>query len=173
MILSDFGCAKKITESKDQDPPEESKEPNEEAPRRTRRTSFVGTAHYVSPEVIIYSYISILYSSTLQVLQNKPADETCDYWALGCIIYQCLVGDRPFNDVSEYFIFKRIIAGRYEFPEDFPSSQAKDLIDNLFILNIEDRLGSKKTGGVKSIMDHPFFDGTDWGTLPEIVSPLL
>ncbi|KAE9553121.1 hypothetical protein FO519_003674 [Halicephalobus sp. NKZ332] len=153
MILSDFGCAKKIGESDSQNPPESTGE----ASRRVRRTSFVGTAHYVSPEV----------------LQNKPADETCDYWALGCIFYQCLFGDRPFNDVSEYFIFKRIIAGKYEFPEDFSNPEAKDLIQKLFILETEDRLGSKKTGGAKAIMDHSFFAGVEWSELPEIPSPLL
>uniref|UniRef100_A0AC34QSB3 Non-specific serine/threonine protein kinase n=1 Tax=Panagrolaimus sp. JU765 TaxID=591449 RepID=A0AC34QSB3_9BILA len=157
MVLSDFGSAKKLepvpeTEKETED----AESSSDDVPkRRARRSSFVGTAHYVTPEV----------------LENRPVDETCDYWALGCIIFQCLTGERPFADVSEHLIFRRIVALRYKFPEDFPSVNARDLIENLLILEKEDRLGSKKQGGVKKIMDHAFFENVNWENLAQVASP--
>ena len=49
-----------------------------------RANSFVGTAEYVSPEL----------------LQNKVAFKSSDLWALGCIIYQFLAGRPPFHAPS-------------------------------------------------------------------------
>jgi len=46
-----------------------------------RRNSFVGTAQYVSPEL----------------LTDKKACPASDLWALGCIIYQMVAGITPFH----------------------------------------------------------------------------
>uniref|UniRef100_A0A914Y9Z8 non-specific serine/threonine protein kinase n=1 Tax=Panagrolaimus superbus TaxID=310955 RepID=A0A914Y9Z8_9BILA len=150
MILSDFGCAKFL---------EQTDEEKKELQTRIRKCSFVGTAHYVCPEVLL----------------NKVIDETCDYWALGCIIFQLLTGERPYNDVSEYFVFKRITALRYSFPDDFPSDDngAKDLIQQFLQIEASDRLGSKEKGGVEALKAHPFFNEIkDWEKLSESASPL-
>ena len=45
-------------------------------PKRNVRSSFVGTAHYISPEV----------------LKSEDVGPECDYWALGAIIFQMISG---------------------------------------------------------------------------------
>ena len=59
---------------------------------RRRATSFVGTAQYVSPEM----------------LQGRPEEKASDLWALGCILYHFIAGSFPFKGTSQYHIFQKI-----------------------------------------------------------------
>jgi len=63
-----------------------------EGGRRVHRSTFVGTAQYVSPEM----------------LEDSDCGAAADLWALGCIIYQMQVGDFAFYDVNEFLIFEKI-----------------------------------------------------------------
>jgi len=56
----------------------------DEEGRRTRSNSFVGTAQYVSPEVLKGQYANV----------GPPAD----LWALGCILYYFISGFPPFQE---------------------------------------------------------------------------
>ncbi|XP_055383640.1 3-phosphoinositide-dependent protein kinase 1 isoform X2 [Condylostylus longicornis] len=136
---------------------------NEEAQTRTRRRkcSFVGTAQYVSPEL----------------LQDGTISPACDLWALGCIIYQMISGLPPFRGNTEFLIFKQILNLNLEFPEGFDKN-AEDLVRNLLKLKPEERLGAQdKIGCYESIRTHPFFDGINWDTIriqtPPTIYPYL
>jgi 3-phosphoinositide dependent protein kinase-1 len=107
-----------------------------------RATSFVGTAEYVSPEV----------------LNNTGITYASDLWALGCIIYQMLAGRPPFKAASEYLTFQKITARELEFPENFPPAAA-GLVDALLREEPSERLGA---GGLSALRAHPFFEGVDW-----------
>ena len=61
-------------------------------PAPARRNSFVGTAQYVSPEI----------------LTNSGSSKASDLWALGCIIYQMVTGIPPFQAQNEYLIFQKV-----------------------------------------------------------------
>ena len=50
----------------------------------TETGQFVGTADYVSPEQI----------------DRKPADARSDLYSLGCVLYECLVGEAPYRSES-------------------------------------------------------------------------
>ena len=54
-----------------------------------RRGTFVGTAYYVSPEM----------------LKQNESGPASDIWALGCIIYRMLSGDVPFSGSTDYQTF--------------------------------------------------------------------
>jgi len=60
---------------------EESKDKILDSPLPPRRGTFVGTAYYVSPEM----------------LESNHAGPEADYWALGCIIFKLLFGMVPFD----------------------------------------------------------------------------
>ncbi|KRY67069.1 3-phosphoinositide-dependent protein kinase 1, partial [Trichinella pseudospiralis] len=143
ILISDFGSAKilKPTLTADQPLPLLSRVP--------KRASFVGTAQYVSPEV----------------LNSKPTTPACDFWALGCIIYQMLSGLPPFRAANEYLIFQKINKLDYEFPDGF-NAVAMDLVRKFLKTEPAERLGSVESGGVAEVKNHPFFDGIDWNTLP-------
>ncbi|KAK8862325.1 kinase-like protein [Apiospora arundinis] len=106
----------------------------------TKAESFVGTAEYVSPEL----------------LRNKNACKASDLWAFGCIIYQLLAGRPPFKGGSEYLTFQKIVELDYGFPPGFPPA-AQDLIERLLVLEPERRLT------IEHIKNHEFFDGQTFG----------
>lgn len=106
----------------------------------TRASSFVGTAEYVSPEL----------------LTDKNACKASDLWAFGCIIYQLLAGRPPFKAANEYLTFQKITSLQYEFPYGFPEV-AKDLVERLLILDPSRRLT------IENAKNHEFFDGISWG----------
>lgn len=67
----------------------------------TKKAKFVGTAEYVSPEV----------------LMDKEACPASDLWALGCIIYQFFVGQTPFKGKTEYLTFDNILKASIKYPK--------------------------------------------------------
>uniref|UniRef100_A0A914EAZ0 non-specific serine/threonine protein kinase n=1 Tax=Acrobeloides nanus TaxID=290746 RepID=A0A914EAZ0_9BILA len=146
-LLSDFGCAKRLEEKPNDIVEEKPKE-------KGRRGSFVGTSYYVSPEILNGDEVTI----------------SCDLWCLGVVIYQLLTGLKPFYDVSEYLTFQRILKCLYDFPSDFPSNDARDLIEKLLVLDPNGRLGAH---GAEELKSHPFFTDVRWEALPTIESPLL
>lgn len=140
--LIDFGSAKAFFL-----PPEQART------NKNRATSFVGTADYVSPEV----------------LNNTGISYSADLWALGCIIFQMLAGKPPFKAASEYLSFQLISAREFTFPDDFPPS-AKDLVDKLLVLEPNDRIGAQSFEPLKS---HPFFEGIIWDNIWEQDAPVF
>ncbi|ORX81789.1 Pkinase-domain-containing protein [Anaeromyces robustus] len=129
--LTDFGTAKIIENEED----------------NGRANSFVGTAEYVSPEL----------------LNDKATCKSSDFWALGCIIYQLLAGRPPFKGNNEYQTFQKIIKMEYTLPDEIPDV-AKDLIKKLLVENPDHRIGADtpEGGGYEALKSHPFFEGIIW-----------
>ncbi|XP_037241542.1 3-phosphoinositide-dependent protein kinase 1 isoform X2 [Falco rusticolus] len=124
--------------------------------RQARANSFVGTAQYVSPEL----------------LTEKSACKSSDLWALGCIIYQLVAGLPPFRAGNEYLIFQKIIKLEYDFPEKF-FPKAKDLVEKLLVLDATNRLGCEEMGGYGPLKAHPFFESIVWENLHLQTPPKL
>ncbi|PHH73524.1 hypothetical protein CDD83_4719 [Cordyceps sp. RAO-2017] len=106
----------------------------------SRSASFVGTAEYVSPEL----------------LTQKIACKASDVWAFGCIIYQLLAGRPPFKAGSEYLTFQKIVNLDYEFPLTFPAT-ARDLVERCLVLDPSRRLT------IEHLKNHKFFHGQKFG----------
>ncbi|KAK9485526.1 kinase-like domain-containing protein [Lipomyces starkeyi] len=105
-----------------------------------RLNSFVGTAEYVSPEL----------------LTDKAAGKSSDIWAFGCILYQLLCGKPPFKASNEYQTFQKIIKLEYLFPAGFPQV-ARDLVSKLLATDPLKRLT------IEQIKAHPFFADVVFG----------
>lgn len=159
VLITDFGSAKILKDDPERSSgtvDEEQQQQQQQQQRRQRRNSFVGTAQYVSPEL----------------LTDKVASRASDLWALGCIIYQMVAGLPPFRSRSEYLIFQQILKLEYEIPDGF-SELAKSLVGQLLVLDQSQRLGAQDEhgSGYPSIRAHPLFDGIDFETLHEQTPP--
>lgn len=142
--LADFGSAKIL--------PLEENNSISEYPLLTRCKSFVGTAEYVSPELLLLGYV----------------DYRCDYWSMGCILYHLIFGTPLFKGKSEYLTFKLITdSGGVDFPSDNVSPSLEDLISSILIKNMDKRLTPEQ------IMDHTFFKehSIDFNDLTTIWTP--
>ncbi|GER35399.1 protein kinase [Striga asiatica] len=110
--------------------------------------STVGTPDYIAPEVLL----------------KKGYGVECDWWSLGAIMYEMLVGYPPFYSDDPMTTCRKIVHWRnhLKFPEDAKLSlEAKDLICRL-LCDVEHRLG---TGGAAQIKAHPWFMGIEWDKL--------
>ncbi|KUI58037.1 Serine/threonine-protein kinase ksg1 [Cytospora mali] len=136
--ITDFGTAKLLPDPRD--PRAAPAEDAKTAEENSRAASFVGTAEYVSPEL----------------LTDKTAGKASDVWAFGCIIYQLLVGRPPFKGGTEYLTFQKIVGLEYEFPSGFPPA-ARDLVERCLVLDPGRRLT------IEHIKNHEFFDGHKFG----------
>lgn len=119
---------------------------------------FVGTPDYLAPETI----------------NGLGQDEMSDWWSLGCILFEFIYGYPPFHGDTPEKVFENILARKIDWPEDEDSSvseDAKDLMIKLMTIDSKERLGAnmaeKYSSGGEEIRQHPWFDGTKWGTLLE------
>ncbi|XP_035603382.1 3-phosphoinositide-dependent protein kinase 1-like isoform X4 [Oncorhynchus keta] len=135
--ITDFGTAKQLSSD-------------------DRANSFVGTAEYVSPEL----------------LTQKSACKSSDLWGLGCIIYQLVAGLPPFRAGNDYLKFQKIIKLEYEFPDKF-FPNAKDLVEHLLCLDPSNRLGCEEMGGYNPLRAHFFFKTVTWENLHLQTPPKL
>mmetsp|Transcript_6288 Transcript_6288/g.22097 ORF Transcript_6288/g.22097 Transcript_6288/m.22097 type:complete len:431 (+) Transcript_6288:389-1681(+) len=117
----------------------------------TRANSFVGTADYVSPEVLE---------------SKEPITFAADFWALGCILYQMLVGCPPFRAETEYLTFQKVLHLDYQFPSEYPS-ELRDLTEGLLKHNARTRMNAS------DIFAHRTYEGLNWNSLSDTPPPPL
>ena len=107
-----------------------------------------GTPGYMAPEAII----------------NKPHDFCVDYFALGVIIYELMIGERPYQgktrkEIKEQMFTLEIKLDSSDLPEDWEDENIIDIINKLLKRKRTKRLGSK---GCSEIKNHPWFKGVQW-----------
>lgn len=119
--------------------------------RRKLAFSTVGTPDYIAPEVLL----------------KKGYGMECDWWSLGAIMYEMLVGYPPFYSDDPITTCRKIVHWRnhLKFPEDSKvSPEARDLICRL-LCDVDHRIGS---AGADQIKAHPWFRGVAWEKLYEM-----
>lgn len=130
----------------------------EKRAKRIVAFSTVGTPDYIAPEVF---------------MQKKTGyGKECDYWSVGVIMFEMLVGYPPFFSDTPPEVYRKIMNWRetLRFPEDSNlSPESMDLICRL-CCDVKDRIGSGP-GGVNEIKSHPFFAGVVWSELRSGTGP--
>ena len=74
-----------------------------------------------------------------------------DIWSCGAVLYMMLTGKLAFEDENNILLFKKIISGKFTFPE-FLSRSSKDLIKRMLEIN------PKKRISISDIKKHPWFN---------------
>uniref|UniRef100_A0A672KGS2 Protein kinase domain-containing protein n=1 Tax=Sinocyclocheilus grahami TaxID=75366 RepID=A0A672KGS2_SINGR len=88
-------------------------------------------------------------------------NKLCDWWSLGVIMYEMLIGYPPFCSETPQETYRKVMNWRetLTFPPEVPiSEKAKDLILR-FCCESEHRIGAV---GVEEIKTNPFFEGVDY-----------
>lgn len=109
------------------------------------------------------------------MLVGNGHDYTVDWWALGILIYEMVVGIPPFFHKNKHRMYFLIRESPVNFPDPVRhritvSTEAQDLICKLLDKNRKTRLGSN---GIKEILEHPWFIDLDMDRLiaKELESP--
>jgi len=109
--------------------------------------SFCGSIAYLAPEM----------------LRKQGHGKAVDWYLLGVLIYEMLVGVPPFYSSNRAEIFENIEKGSLKFPNNI-TKEAKGLMMRLLEKDPVKRLGSGP-GEAKEIMDHAFFKEINWEDL--------
>ncbi|CAH9059740.1 unnamed protein product [Cuscuta epithymum] len=156
--LTDFGLSKAglINSTDDLSRPSNSTFLEDDKPKvksslqrdQRQKSSVVGTPDYLAPEILL----------------GMEHGSTADWWSVGVIVFELLVGIPPFNAEQPQQIFNNIMNRDIPWPKvpDEISFEAYDFINKLLCENPNQRLGSTGAGEVKQ---HQFFKNISWDTL--------
>ena len=101
-----------------------------------RSSTLCGTQKYLAPEII----------------ECTGHDKGVDWWALGILIYEMLVGYPPFFDENPFLISQKILTEKIKWPRNI-NAAAKDLIEKLLERDRTKRLGST-VDGAEAVKNH-------------------
>ncbi|XP_060000290.1 G protein-coupled receptor kinase 6 isoform X4 [Lagenorhynchus albirostris] len=103
----------------------------------------VGTVGYMAPEVV----------------KNERYTFSPDWWALGCLLYEMIAGQSPFQQRKKKIKREEVERLVKEVPEEYSehfSPQARSLCSQLLCKDPAERLGCGG-GGAREVKEHPLF----------------
>ena len=114
--------------------------------------SYCGTPEYLAPEMI----------------SHAGHDKSVDWWAVGILIYEMLIGVTPFFNRNRQVLMSKIKHSKIVFPDRKTyrisyTDEIVDLISKLLRKDKSARLGA--SGDAEEILQHPWFADIDRDTL--------
>ena len=112
-----------------------------------------GTYEYMAPEIL-----------KAKKKKGEGYGRMVDWWALGTLMYELLIGIPPFYHNNSHKMQKMIKKKDFQYPDLesmglVVSDKAKDLINQLLKKDPDERLGFN--GDVEAILSHPWFADID------------
>lgn len=107
-------------------------------------SSFCGSIAYLAPEILL----------------RQGHGKTVDWYLLGVMMYEMMVGYPPYFNNKREIMFQNIKSAPLHLPS-FLSVPSKDLLRKLLIRDPSQRLGAHSDA--EEIKKHPFFKRIDWG----------
>ena len=107
-----------------------------------------GTPTYIAPEIIL----------------QKKYSFSSDWWSLGILTYEMIVGIDPWDENDPFQIYEKIKIGKILFPKNM-DKKVKSFIQHLLVGNPDKRMGSKFIDGKCDIYLHQWFKDFDWESL--------
>jgi serum/glucocorticoid-regulated kinase 2 len=116
-------------------------------------TSFVGSPEYMSPEILL----------------GHPYNFSVDFYTLGVLLYEMIVGLPPFYNEDKMKMYRDISYAPLSIPSILKGS-IRDLLSGLLQKDPRYRLGCKR--GISEIKEHSFFSDIDWNALSRKQTPI-
>jgi len=130
-----------------------------------KANSLVGSIDYMAPEI----------------LKDKGHGKEADWWSVGVLLYEMLIGQLPFRGKNKAAIQKAITSQKIKMPA-FVETDAAKLIQNLTMKDPNLRLGSDvnlkdstSKNGTEEVKKHKFFSKINWAKLEkrEVPAPFV
>jgi serine/threonine protein kinase len=136
VCITDFGLAKEIG--------------NIGSSTTTTARTLCGTSEYMAPEM----------------LTRNGYGKAVDWWALGALCYEMMVGKPPFQGKTQKELDRKILSEKLSTPP-YLSSSAHSLLRGMLDKDMNKRLGCAKStmfsiGGITALKQHEFFAGLNW-----------
>jgi serine/threonine protein kinase len=115
--------------------------------KRVLAGSLVGSPEYMAPEV----------------LNREDYDESVDWWSLGCIFFECLVGETPFYADTVQGIFSKVMDFKKILAHNEDLMNLEELSKKLILNLLTDR--PHRLSSFQSLRLHPYFDKVNWDSI--------